>query len=78
VVTLRGDVIGKPPLRWEGRPQDPVHGRNHDCRADLRGRRARRLDPVTRAYAHAGMHRDRIEVAKPYPVDIDLTAIDNL
>ena len=34
------------------------------------------LDPVTRTYVHAGMHRDRIEVAKPYPIDIDLTAID--
>ncbi|MGW0814140.1 Uma2 family endonuclease [Streptomyces viridiviolaceus] len=36
------------------------------------------LDPVTGTYVHAGMHRDRIEVAKPYPVDIDLTAIDGL
>ncbi|MFF4018006.1 Uma2 family endonuclease [Streptomyces sp. NPDC001843] len=36
------------------------------------------LDPVTRAYVHVGMHRDRIEVAKPYPIDIDLTAIDAL
>ncbi|MFH8936785.1 Uma2 family endonuclease [Streptomyces griseosporeus] len=34
------------------------------------------LDPVTRTYVHAGMHRDRITVAKPYPVDIDLTDID--
>ncbi|GAU68644.1 FHA domain-containing protein [Streptomyces sp. NBRC 110611] len=34
------------------------------------------LDPVTRAYVHAGMHRDQIKVAKPY--DIDLTAIDEL
>jgi Uma2 family endonuclease len=36
------------------------------------------LDPVTKAYVHAGMHRDRIEVAKPYPIDIDLTVIDQL
>jgi hypothetical protein len=33
------------------------------------------LDTVTGGYVHAGMHRDRIEA---YPVDIDLTAIDNL
>ncbi|WP_330458312.1 Uma2 family endonuclease [Streptomyces sp. NBC_00820] len=34
------------------------------------------LDPVTRTYVHAGMHRDAIDVTKPYPIDIDLTAID--
>ncbi|TQK98493.1 Uma2 family endonuclease [Streptomyces puniciscabiei] len=36
------------------------------------------LDPLTRAYIHTGMHRDRIKVDKPYPIDIDLTAIDEL
>ncbi|MFF4604523.1 Uma2 family endonuclease [Streptomyces sp. NPDC001339] len=36
------------------------------------------LDPVTRAYVHAGMHRDRIKVDRPYAIDIDLTAIDEL
>jgi len=36
------------------------------------------LDPLTRAYIHTGMHRDRIKTDKPYDVDIDLTAIDNL
>jgi Uma2 family endonuclease len=36
------------------------------------------LDPLTRAYIHTGMHRDRIKVDKPYSIDIDLTAIDNL
>ncbi|MFI2412825.1 Uma2 family endonuclease [Streptomyces sp. NPDC018947] len=36
------------------------------------------LDPMTRAYVHMGMHRDRIKVDKPYAVDIDLTAVDRL
>jgi Uma2 family endonuclease len=36
------------------------------------------LDPLTRAYIHTGMHRDRVKVDKPYPIDIDLTAIDEL
>jgi Uma2 family endonuclease len=36
------------------------------------------LDTMTMAYVHAGMHRDRIKVDKPFPVDIDLTAIDEL
>ena len=34
------------------------------------------IDPLTHAYVHMGMQRDRITVDKPYP--IDLTAIDNL
>ncbi|MFE0808090.1 Uma2 family endonuclease [Streptomyces sp. NPDC058794] len=36
------------------------------------------LDPMTKAYVHMGMHRDQIKVEKPYVIDIDLTAIDNL
>ncbi|MFE7975181.1 Uma2 family endonuclease [Streptomyces shenzhenensis] len=36
------------------------------------------LDPLTKAYVHVGMHRDRIKVDRPYPIDIDLTAIDEL
>lgn len=36
------------------------------------------LDPLTAAYVHMGMHRDRISVEKPYDIDIDLTAIDRL
>ncbi|WP_328769318.1 Uma2 family endonuclease [Streptomyces sp. NBC_00286] len=36
------------------------------------------LDALTNAYVHMGMHRDRIAVDKPYPIDIDLTAIDQL
>ncbi|NUR04336.1 MAG: Uma2 family endonuclease [Streptomyces sp.] len=35
------------------------------------------LDPLTNAYVHMGMHRDRIKVDKPYDIDIDLTAIDD-
>lgn len=34
------------------------------------------LDPVTKTYVHVAMHRDRIKVDAPYPIDIDLTAID--
>ncbi|MBT3152810.1 Uma2 family endonuclease [Streptomyces sp. CHD11] len=36
------------------------------------------LDPMTQSYVHMGMHRDRIEVEKPYAIDIDLTAVDEL
>ncbi|WP_232838933.1 Uma2 family endonuclease [Streptomyces triticisoli] len=36
------------------------------------------LDPLTHGYVHMGMHRNRIEVDKPYAIDIDLTAIDEL
>ncbi|MGV9642304.1 Uma2 family endonuclease [Streptomyces sp. NPDC003514] len=36
------------------------------------------LDPMTQSYVHMGMHRDRIKVDKPYSIDIDLTAIDEL
>ncbi|WP_236572778.1 Uma2 family endonuclease [Streptomyces sp. GS7] len=36
------------------------------------------LDPVTEAYVHAGIHRDRIKVDRPYAIDIDLTAVDEL
>ncbi|MCT7356159.1 Uma2 family endonuclease [Streptomyces sp. 15-116A] len=36
------------------------------------------LDPITRAYVHTGMHRDRIKVDKPYAIDVDLTAIEEL
>ncbi|CAL9484298.1 hypothetical protein SUDANB176_03115 [Streptomyces sp. enrichment culture] len=36
------------------------------------------LDPLTRAYVHMGMHRDRIEVDRPCTIDIDLAAVDEL
>ncbi|MFE0107173.1 Uma2 family endonuclease [Streptomyces sp. NPDC059009] len=36
------------------------------------------LDPMTKAYVHMGLHRDQIKISKPYPIDIDLTAIDAL
>ncbi|MEU2596436.1 Uma2 family endonuclease [Streptomyces hirsutus] len=36
------------------------------------------LDPLTHAYVHMGMHRDRIKVDKPYAIDIDLNAIDEI
>ncbi|MFF9124277.1 Uma2 family endonuclease [Streptomyces sp. NPDC014889] len=36
------------------------------------------LDPMTQAYVHMGVHRERIKVDKPCAIDIDLTAIDGL
>ncbi|GHI90621.1 hypothetical protein TPA0905_00920 [Streptomyces olivaceus] len=33
------------------------------------------LDPVTKTYVHVGMHRDRIKVDAPHPIDIDLTGV---
>ncbi|MFF7898167.1 Uma2 family endonuclease [Streptomyces sp. NPDC088817] len=36
------------------------------------------VDPMTKAYVHIGMHRERIKVEKPYAIDIDLAAIDGL
>ena len=33
------------------------------------------LDPATRSYGVAGIHRDRIKVSSPFPIDIDLTEI---
>ncbi|SEO77602.1 Endonuclease, Uma2 family (restriction endonuclease fold) [Actinacidiphila rubida] len=36
------------------------------------------LDPVTKAYALTGIHRDQLKVAQPYPIAVDLTAIDHL
>jgi Uma2 family endonuclease len=35
------------------------------------------LDPLTKAYVHMGMHRDRVKVSAPYDINIDLTAIDD-
>ncbi|KOV93935.1 Uma2 family endonuclease [Streptomyces sp. NRRL B-3648] len=36
------------------------------------------LSEKTGMYRSTGIHRDRLKVDKPYPIDIDLTAIDNL
>ncbi|MGC9439828.1 Uma2 family endonuclease [Streptomyces sp. WG5] len=36
------------------------------------------LEPMTKTYVHMGIHRDRIKVDRPYVIDIDLTAIDQL
>ncbi|HZG02136.1 MAG TPA: Uma2 family endonuclease [Streptomyces sp.] len=36
------------------------------------------LDPATGAYALTGVHRDRLRLAVPYAIDIDLTAIDRM
>ncbi|CAL9544477.1 Uma2 family endonuclease [Streptomyces sp. enrichment culture] len=36
------------------------------------------LSEATGAYRSIGTYRDRVKVDKPYPIDIDLTAIDNL
>ncbi|MFD7164211.1 Uma2 family endonuclease [Streptomyces violascens] len=36
------------------------------------------LDPLTKAYVHMGMQRDRLNVGKPCAIEIDLTAVDKL
>ncbi|GHG54756.1 hypothetical protein GCM10018980_39620 [Streptomyces capoamus] len=36
------------------------------------------LSEKSGTYRSTGIHRDRLKVDKPYPIDIDLTAIDNL
>ncbi|MFG2114627.1 Uma2 family endonuclease [Streptomyces sp. NPDC048718] len=35
-------------------------------------------DPVTGTYVPTGVHRDRLKSAVPFPLDIDLTAVDEL
>ncbi|MFD3994757.1 Uma2 family endonuclease [Streptomyces sp. NPDC058583] len=35
-------------------------------------------DPLTKTYSCTGTYRDRLKVAVPYPIDIDLTAIDEM
>ncbi|WP_405613454.1 Uma2 family endonuclease [Streptomyces sp. NBC_01511] len=34
------------------------------------------LDPATQVYAPTGIHRGRLELKLPFPIDIDLTSID--
>ncbi|MFI9602676.1 Uma2 family endonuclease [Streptomyces sp. NPDC052043] len=36
------------------------------------------LDPMTKAYVHMGIHRERIKVDKPHAIDIDLAAVGGL
>jgi Uma2 family endonuclease len=36
------------------------------------------LDPKKRAYNLSSVHRERLELAVPFPIDIDLTKIDQL
>lgn len=36
------------------------------------------LDPVTRSYVPTGIHHDRLALTVPFPLDIDLTAVDRL
>lgn len=36
------------------------------------------LDPTTMVYAVTGIHHDRLKLAVPFPVDIDLADIDHL
>ncbi|MGI5470395.1 Uma2 family endonuclease [Streptomyces sp. CA-132043] len=35
------------------------------------------LDPATKVYALSGIHHNRLKLATPFPIDIDLTAICN-
>ena len=34
------------------------------------------LDPATGAYGTSGIHRERLELKEPFPIDIDLTAVN--
>jgi hypothetical protein len=34
------------------------------------------LDPAARAYVPTGIHRDELRLTVPFPIDIDLTAIN--
>ncbi|GAA4095184.1 Uma2 family endonuclease [Streptomyces hundungensis] len=36
------------------------------------------LDPMTHAYVHMGLQREQLKVGKPYAIEVDLTAIDEL
>lgn len=36
------------------------------------------LDPVTQSYVPTGIHHDRLALTIPFPLDIDLTAVDRL
>lgn len=36
------------------------------------------LDPVTKAYVLSGIHHDRLKVDSPFPLDLDLAAVDEL
>ncbi len=36
------------------------------------------FDPASRAYALAGIHHDRLQLTIPFPIDIDLSEIDEL
>ncbi|MUL42384.1 Uma2 family endonuclease [Streptomonospora sp. PA3] len=36
------------------------------------------LDPATRAYVASGIHRERLKLAVPFDIDIDLTEIDRM
>ncbi|MGA5652663.1 Uma2 family endonuclease [Streptomyces seoulensis] len=33
------------------------------------------IDPLTSRYVHMGLHKDKLDVEKPYPISLDLTAI---
>ncbi|MFJ3903311.1 Uma2 family endonuclease [Streptomyces sp. NPDC090025] len=35
-------------------------------------------DPVTKTYTSTGVHRDRLKLSVPFPIDIDLSGIDEL
>ncbi|MER7997949.1 Uma2 family endonuclease [Streptomyces sp. NPDC095613] len=34
------------------------------------------LDPATHVYVPTGIHRERLELKEPFPIDIDLTAVN--
>jgi Uma2 family endonuclease len=36
------------------------------------------LDPATGAYVETGVHRNRLKLEEPFPIDIDLTSVEHL
>ncbi|WP_046472027.1 Uma2 family endonuclease [Allosalinactinospora lopnorensis] len=57
-------------------------GIGHFWRVELKSQRpvvyVYELDPATRAYGLTGIHHDRLKVGAPFPIDIDLTEIDEM
>jgi Uma2 family endonuclease len=67
----------------ERKPQLYAHaGIEHFWRVEnVRGKPAvyvYELDLATRSYALAGIHHDRLQLSIPFPIDIDLSEIDEL
>ncbi|WP_026123237.1 Uma2 family endonuclease [Nocardiopsis chromatogenes] len=67
----------------ERKPQLYAHaGIRHFWRVETDGGRpivyVYELDPAVSSYVPTGIHHDRLKVATPFPIDIDLTEVDRL